>query len=330
MHASLLRLDSRVPIYVLFILIASTWVAAVTQAESYPRRPIKIISPYSPGGLGDTLPRFIASGLSAPLGQQVIVDNRPGASQIVGTQLAARSAPDGYTLLFGGVTGLALNVSAHKSLPYDPVKDFSPVALSFTSPLFLFVNPTVPARNVRELITLAKVQPKTITFASGGVGSSNHLAAELFRAFVGLDLLHVPYKGAGAALIDLITGQVDILFTASGIEFVSQGKLRVLAVTSSQRLSAEPTIPTMQEAGVPGYEATIWWGIVAPVNTPKAIITRLAQEIAIVLTQPSLRERMPSGVEITPSTPEQFAAHIQYEITKWHRVIRGAGIALQE
>ena len=320
---------SRLPMQVVITLAAIALFLAQASAQDYPEKFVRIISPYSPGGVGDTFPRLIAAELTGRLGQQVVVENRPGASQIVGTQLVARSPPDGYTLLFGGVTGLALNVSTYKNLPYDPIKDFAPVALCFTSPMFLFINSRVPAHTVKELIVLAKARPGKITFASGGVGSSNHLAGELFRSLAGVDLVHVPFKGAGAAMVDVLAGQIDMLFTASGIEQLRQGKVRALAVTSSKRSSALPTLPTMQEAGFPGYEATLWWGIVAPANTPRPIITRLSQEIGKVLAQPWLRDRVPV-VEITPSTPEEFAAYIQSEISKWRKVIEDARIVLQE
>jgi tripartite-type tricarboxylate transporter receptor subunit TctC len=297
--------------------------APCAHSQSYPTKPVRIISPYPPGGLGDLLPRAIAAGLTDSLGQQVIVENRPGASQIIGMQAAAKSPPDGYTLVFGSVTSLAINPSAHKSLPYDPVRDFAPVALCVTTPLYLVVHPSVPARSVRDLIGLARSQPGKLAFASGGKGSSNHLAAELFKSFTGVDVLHVPYKGAGPAMIDVMAGHVDFMFGAAGLAEAKAGKVRVLAVTSARRASAAPQVPTVADSGLRGYEATIWFGLLAPAGTPQAIVTRLSQEIGQVLRQPRLREQF-STVEMTPTTPEGFAQHIAREIPKWRKVIVGA------
>jgi tripartite-type tricarboxylate transporter receptor subunit TctC len=294
-------------------------------AQTYPVKPVRIVSPYAPGGLGDLVPRAIAAGLSELLGQQVIVENRPGASQVIGMQAVAKSPADGYTLGYGSVTSLAINVSAHKSLPYDPVKDFSPVSLTYTTPLYLVVHPSLPARSVKELIALAKKHPGRLTFASGGRGSSNHLAGELFKTLARVDLLHVPYKSAGPAMVDVMAGHVDLMFGAAGLSDSKTGRVRALAVTSAKRASAAPKLPTMQEAGVPGYESTIWFGIVAPARTPPAVVARLSQEIAKALAQPALRERFSTG-EVTPSTPEQFAAHIQREIPKWRKVFAAANI----
>jgi tripartite-type tricarboxylate transporter receptor subunit TctC len=294
--------------------------------QTYPTKPVRIISPYPPGGLGDLLPRAIATGLAESLGQQVIVDNRPGASQIIGMQAAAKAPPDGHTLVFGSVTSLAINPSAHKSLPYDPVRDFAPVALCVTTPLYLVVHPSVPAKTVGDLIALARSQPGKLSYASGGKGSSNHLAAELFKSFTAVDVLHVPYKGAGPAMVDVMAGHVDFMFGAAGLAEAKAGKVRVLAVTSAKRAAAAPQVPTIAESGLPGYEATIWFGILAPAGTPQPIVTRVSQQIDQVLRQPLIREQF-STVEMTPTTPEGFAKHIAREIPKWRKVIAGANIA---
>jgi tripartite-type tricarboxylate transporter receptor subunit TctC len=264
--------------------------------------------------------------LSEPLGQQVIVDNRPGASQMIGMQAAAKSPPDGHTLVFGSVTSLAINPSAHRSLPYDPVRDFAPVALCVTTPLYLVVHPSVPAKTVRDLTTLARSQPGKLSYGSGGKGSSNHLAAELFKSFTGVEVLHVPYKGAGPAMLDVMAGHVDFMFGAAGLAEARAGKVRVVAVTSAKRAAAAPHVPTIAESGLPGYEATIWFGILAPAGTPQPVVTRLSQQIGQVLRHPQLREQF-STVEMTPSTPEEFVKHIAREIPKWRRVIEGASIA---
>ena len=299
--------------------------AACAHAQAFPAKPVRIISPYAPGGLGDLVPRAIAAGLTDTLGQQVIVENRPGASQVIGMQAVAKSPADGYTLGYGSVTSLAINVSAHRSLPYDPLKDFAPVSLTYTTPLYLVVHPSLPARSVKELIALAKKHPGKLTFASGGRGSSNHLAGELFRTLARVDLLHVPYKSAGPAMVDVMAGHVDLMFGAAGLSDSQTGKVRVLAVTSAKRPAAAPQLPTMHEAGVAGYESTIWFGIVAPARTPPAAVARLSQEIGKVLSQPAVRERFSTG-DVTPSTPEQFTAHIQREIPKWRKVFAAAGI----
>jgi tripartite-type tricarboxylate transporter receptor subunit TctC len=297
------------------------------QAQTYPVKPIRIISPYSPGGLGDLLPRAIAAGLTESLGQQVIVDNRPGASQIIGMQAAAKAPPDGYTLVFGSVTSLAINPGAHKNLPYDPVRDFAPVALCVTTPLYLVLHPSVPARSVKELVAIAKTQPGKLTFASGGNGSSNHLAGELFKSLARVDLLHVPYKGAGPAMIDVMAGHVALMFGAAGLAEAKAGKVRVLGVTSAKRSTTAPELPTLSESGVPGYEATIWFGVLAPAATPSAIVTRVSQEIGKVLTQPRMREQF-NTLDITPSPPGAFTDLIKREIPKWRKVIEGAKITI--
>jgi tripartite-type tricarboxylate transporter receptor subunit TctC len=298
----------------------------LAKAQNYPVKPIRIISPYTAGGLGDLVPRAIGVGLTETLGQQVLVENRPGASQAIGMQLVARSPADGYTLVYGSVTSLAINPAVTKDLPYDPVKDFAPLSLCVTTPLFLVTHPSVPAKNVKELIALAKRQPGKLTFASGGNGSSNHLAGELLKLLAGVDLLHVPYKGAGPAMIDVMAGHVDMMLGAAGLAEARAGRVKVLGVTSAKRASAAPDLPTLAEAGVKGYESTIWFGLLAPAGTPQPIVNRLSQEIGKVLQQKALRDRF-NTVDLTPTTPEGFAAHIQREIPKWRRVVTEAKIS---
>ena len=312
----------------LALLLAASFAAAPAHAQSYPSKPVRIISPYSPGGLGDLIPRAVGIGLTESLGQQIIVDNRPGASQIIGMQVAAKSPPDGYTLVFGSVTSLAINPSVHKALPYDPVKDFAPVALCVTTPLYLVVHPSLPARNVKELIALARQRPGALSYGSGGTGSSNHLAGELFKSLAKVDLLHVPYKGAGPAMIDVMAGHIGMMFGAAGLAEAKAGKVRVIAVTSAKRSGTAPELPTIAESGVPGYEATIWFGLLAPANTPQAIVNRLSQEIGKALAHPRMREQFPT-VDITPSTPAAFSALIAREIPKWRKVIEGARITVE-
>jgi len=310
----------------LFTLAAS--VPGAAHAQSYPQKPVRIISPYSPGGLGDLLPRAVAAGLTELLGQQVIVENRPGASQIIGMQAAARSAPDGYTLVFGSVTSLAINPSAHRNLPYDPVKDFAPVALCVTTPVYLVVHPSVPAKSVKDLVALARARPGRMTYGSGGNGSSNHLAGELFKSLARVDVLHVPYKGAGPAMIDVMAGHIDMMFGAAGLAEAQAGKVRLLGVSSAKRSALAPQVPTIAESGVPGYEATIWFGLLAPAGTPAGIVTRLSQDINKVLGQPRVRESF-NTLDITPGSPDAFASLIKREIPKWRKVIEGAKITME-
>jgi tripartite-type tricarboxylate transporter receptor subunit TctC len=302
-------------------------IAAVTlaHAQGYPARVVKIVSPFVPGGPGDLLPRAIAAGLSPLLGQPVIVENRPGAATIIAMQAVAKAPPDGYTLIFTSVTSLAINVSAYKNLPYDPVKDFAPIALCFTTPLYLVVHPEVPAKTVGELIALAKSRPGKLSFGSGGNGTSNHLAGELFKSMAGVDMQHVPYKSAGPAMTDVIAGHIDLMFGSGGLTEARAGKVRVLAVTSARRSSTAPELPTMQEAGLPGYESTLWFGILAPAKTPAAIVARLSSDIGRVLAQAEVRERF-NTVDFTPSSPEEFAGLIQREIPKWRKVFKAAKI----
>ena len=297
----------------------------MAQAQNYPIKPVRIISPYSPGGLGDLVPRAIATALSESMGQQFVVDNRPGASQAIGMQLAAKSPADGYTMVYGSVTSLAINPAVTKDLPYDPVKDFAPVSLCVTTPLFLVVHPSVPAKNVKELIALAKRQPGKLTFASGGAGSSNHLAGELLKLLGGVDLLHVPYKGAGPAMVDVMAGHVDMMLGAAGLAEARAGRVKVLGVTSAKRSPQAPELPTLSEAGVNGYEATIWFGLLAPAATPLTIVSRLSQEVGKALQLKTMRDRF-NTVDLTPTTPEGFAEHIRREMPKWRKVVTEANI----
>jgi tripartite-type tricarboxylate transporter receptor subunit TctC len=300
-------------------------------AQGFPNRAVKIVVPYPPGGIGDTVTRALAQGLAEQMGQAFVIDNKPGASQMIGAELVAKAQPDGYTLFLGSVTSLAINVNSQKKMSYDPTRDFAPVSMAFFSPLYLVVNPAVPATSVRELIALARAQPGKLTFASIGQGGSIHLAGELFRSMAGLDMTHVPYKGSAPALTDVVGGQVSLMFDAgvSALPQVRAGKLRGLAVTSAKRSSSAPDLPTVAEAGnLPGYEATIWFGLVAPAGTPREVVLRLSQEFAKVARQQALRERFaPQGVELASTTPEEFADIIRTEIPKWGKVLRDANIA---
>ena len=311
--------------------VACALALPLSGAHGYPNRAVKIVVPYPPGGIGDTVTRALAQGMAEQMGQPFVIDNKPGASQMIGAELVAKAPADGYTLFLGSVTSLAINVSSQKKMNYDPARDFAPVAMAFFSPLYLVVNPAVPAANVRELIALAKAQPGKLSFASIGQGGSIHLAGELFRSMAGLDMTHVPYKGSAPALTDVIGGQVSLMFDAgvSALPQVRAGKLRGLAVTSAKRSASAPELPTVAEAGnLPGYEATIWFGLVAPAATPRDVVARLSQEFARVARQPALRERFaPQGVELASTTPEEFADIIRAEIPKWGKVLRDANVA---
>ncbi len=298
------------------------------QAQTFPDKPIRIISPYSAGGLGDTLPRVVANAMTESLGVNVVVENMPGASMVIGTDYVARSKPDGYTILFASSTSMGINVAINKQLRYDPVRDFAPLAIAFSTPLYLVVNPKLPVQNVQDLIALAKKHPGKLTFASGGEASSNHLAAEMFKALAGVDVVHVPYKGTGPALIDVIGGHVDFMFAGEGAQHAQQGTLRALGMTDSVRSKAAPEIPTMKEAGVKDYDMSIWFGFVAPAGTPKPILDLLSQHIRKALDNPSLRNRT-NGAEITPSTPDEMAVRIPQDIEMWRKLIELARLKLQ-
>jgi len=299
------------------------------RAQAWPARPVRIIVPYPPGGVGDTFTRALAQQLSARLGQPVLIENKPGASQIIGAEAAAKAAPDGYTLFLGSVTSLAINLRSMKRLPYDPQRDFAPIAMAFSTPLYLVVNPSLPVRNVADLIALARSRPGQLTFASIGQGGSLHLAGELFKSMAGVDMTHVAYKGSAPALADVISGQVNLIFDAgvSALPQVRAGKLRALAVTSSRRNDSTPDIPTVAESGVPGYEATIWFGLVAPAATPPAVVGRLSAEVTQIVRGHAMRERFgPLALDLIGGTPEEFAATIRSEIPKWGKVLQDAKI----
>ena len=317
--------------FVLACIILSGWHAPGLAQQPYPSKPIRIISPYPPGGGNDAICRTVAPKLTERLKQQVIVDNRPGANAIVGTEIAARSAPDGYTIVLVP-SGHAVNASLYKKLPYDSIRDFSPITLAGSSPLVLAVHPTLPVKNVKELIALAKSRPGQLTYVSSGVGASGHLAGALFDTMTGTKMLHIPYKGMSLAITDLIGGQVFMTFgtSLSVVPHVRSGRLRALATTGAQRMRAMPDIPTIAESGVPGYEATLWYGFVGPAHIPPEIVRRLNAEIGAVLLLPDVREHLASqGMEATPNTPEQFAKLLVSDLDRWARVIERAGVRVE-
>jgi tripartite-type tricarboxylate transporter receptor subunit TctC len=298
-------------------------------AQQYPSRPIRLIVPSTPGGSVDTLARTIGPKLSERWGQQVIVDNRGGAGGVIAAELTAKALPDGYLLMLGTIASLATNVSLQKKLPYDPVRDFAAVSLVATQNLMLVIHPSVPAKSVRELVRFAKAQSGKLSFASAGNGTGSHLSGELFKQLAGVDILHIPYKGVQPAMVDVISGQVAINFPSilTALAHVRSGRVRALAVTGASRTRAAPELPTMQEAGVKGYESATWYGVVAPAGTPQDIVTRLSTEVAAIVKQPDTNERLSrEGADPVGSSPQEFGRFMQFEIEKWRKVIRAAGI----
>ncbi len=311
----------------LFVLAAAFIGIAPAQAQ-YPAKPIRFILPFPPGGGTDTLGRILGAKLGEGLGQQVVMENRPGAGANIGAEVAAHTPPDGYTLLMGNVAH-AINVSLYNKLNYDLVKDFSPVSLLASTPNIVVVHPSVPARTIKELIALAKARPGELDVASSGAGSSAHLAGELFNSLAGTKMNHVPYKGGGPAVLALVSGEVSVGFatTPSVLPHVQAGKLRGLAITSAARASFAPDLPTVSEAGVKGYEAGTWYGILVPAGTPQPIIARLHAESVKVMALPDIKQRLDTtGFTAIGSTPAEFAAYIRSEIEKWTKVVRAAGV----
>ena len=303
--------------------------AAGATAQPYPNRAVRVIVPTTPGGSVDTIARTLAPRLAERWGQQIVVDNRPGAGGAIGGDLAAKSPPDGYTLLLGTIAPLATNVSLQKRLPYDPLKDFAPVSLVATQNLMLVVHPSVPARTVKELVRFARARPGTLSFASAGNGTGSHLSGELFKQMAGIDILHVPYKGVQPAMVDLISGQVAMDFPSilSALPHVRSGRVRALAVTGAKRTRAAPEVATMQEAGIKDYESMTWYGMVAPAGTPGDIVTKLSAEVAAIVRQPEVADRLSKeGADTVGSTPQEFGRYLKSEIEKWRKVIRAAGI----
>lgn len=311
-------------------LLFTLLLASVANA-AYPERPIRFVVPYSPGGPGDTVTRVVGAGLSKRLGQPVVIDIRPGASTIVGTEIVARAPADGYSILTISTTH-AVNPALYKKLPYDPVRDFAPVTLMVSTPFMLCVNPKLPANSVGDLVALAKAKPGGVAYGSGGTGSSLHLTTELFNSRAGIRMLHVPYKGAGPAFVDLASGQVQVVFssTVSSLPHVKAGRARVLAVTSLKRSAAAPDVPTLAESGFPGFESSSWFGVLAPAKTPSGIVRTLQQEIAQSLKTPEVGEILAAlGGEAGGMSPDEFGKYFRAEMTKWGKVVRDAKVVAE-
>ena len=315
-------------------LLASLAVAAAgalplgALAQNFPTKPITIIVPFSAGGTTDILARIVGQGLTTELGQPFVVDNRAGAGGNIGASLAAKAPADGYTLFMGTVGTHAINQALYKKMPFDPVKDFAPISRVATVPNLLVAHPSQPYKTVKELIAYAKANPGKVTYGSPGSGASPHVSGELFKSMTGTDLLHVPYKGSAPAMTDLLGGQIAIMFDnmPSAIQHVRSGKLRPIAVTTAKRSPELPDIPTIAEAGVPGYEAMSWFGLFAPAATPKPVLDRLNAALVKVLNQPDVKKKIAEqGGDVVAETPEQFAAFIKAETAKWGKVVKDSG-----
>ena len=312
------------------LALAAAVVAAplAAHAQAWPAKPVTIVVPFAAGGTTDILARVIGQALNKELGQSVLVDNRAGAGGNIGAQLAAKAVPDGYTLFMGTVGTHAINQSLYKKLPFDPVKDFAPLTRVAMVPNLLVAHPNKPYRNVKELVAYAKANPGKVNFGSSGSGSSIHLSGELFNALAKVDMVHVPYKGSAPAVTDLVGGQIDIMFDnmPSAIQHVRSGRLRALAVTTAKRSPELPDVPTIAEAGVPGYEATSWFGMFAPAGTPAPVVARLNSALAKVLADPAVKKKLAEqGAEPYSETPEQFAEFIRKESAKWSKVVKESG-----
>lgn len=311
------------------LLIAAVLsVSAGAWAQSFPTKPIRFVVPYSPGGSTDTLARTLAQKMSDSMGQQVVVDNRPGANGNIGMEIVARAPADGHTIVLGYIANVAIGPSLYDKLPFDPVKDYEPVTLLATSPNVLVAHPGVPVKSLKDVIALAKSKPGQITYASASVASVGHLTGELLNQLAGIKMTHVAYKGSGQAVTDLLGGHIQLMFSgfSSTLVHIKSGKLRAIAQTGEKRSPALPDVPTIAEAGFPKFEATAWYGIHAPAKTPKPIVNRLNAEFVKALKLPDVQARLSSlGFEIAASTPEYYAGYIRSEIRKWEKVVKVSG-----
>jgi tripartite-type tricarboxylate transporter receptor subunit TctC len=313
-------------------LLAAGGASAQNPAANYPNKPIRFVVPYTAGGTTDILARIIAAKLTESWGQHVLVDNRPGAGGNIGTDLVAKAGPDGYTIVMGAISTHAINPSLYKSIPYDHIRDFAPITRVGLLPNVLVVNPSLPAKTVKEFIAYGKANPGKLNFASPGTGTSLHLSGELFKDMTGTDMVHVPYKGSTPALTDLLGGQVLAMFDnlPASLPHIKGGKLRPLAVTTARRTPALPDVPTMIEAGVPGFEVTSWFAVFAPARTPKEIVAKLNSEMVKILNSPDVKEKLAQqSVEAAPTTPEELAAFVKSETERWAKVIKATGATVE-
>ena len=315
-----------------FVLAVGTGAAFAQGAANYPTKPIRIVVPFAAAGTTDLLARAVGNEMQKAWGQTVLVENRPGAGGNLGSDIVAKAAPDGYTLLVGAVSPQAINVTLYPKLPYDVMRDFSHITLIAAVPNVLEVNPSVPVKTVKELIALAKSKPGQLTFASSGSGTSIHLSAELFKTMAGVDMLHIPYKGSGPAVTDLVGGQVQLMFDnlPSSIGQIKAGKLRAIAVTTLKRSPALPDVPTIAESGLPGYDASSWFGMHAPAGTPRDIINKIHGVVSKSLHTPEMAERLAAqGAQAVGNTPEEFTEFLRAEIAKWAKVVKASGARVE-
>jgi len=312
----------------LLVLPGTSGVANAATPNDYPARPVRLISPFAPGGGNDLISRTLGQEMSKNLGQPVVVDNRPGANAIIGMQIVATAPADGYTLIMTSSTQ-AINATLYPDLPYDSIKDFAPVSLIASSPMIVAVYPALAVNNVQELISLAKAKPRQILYPSAGTWNATHLAGELFSVMAGVTLVHVPYKGAAPGMSDLIAGRLQVVFATapSAMALIKAGRLRAIAITSTARSAVMPDLPTVAESGVPGYEASTWYGLLAPARTPRTIVMRLNAETKKALAAAEVRERFAAaGADPVGNSPDQFAAYVRTESAKWAKVIKLSGI----
>jgi tripartite-type tricarboxylate transporter receptor subunit TctC len=310
----------------IWILLAMAFATAAA-AQNFPSKPVRVVITYPPGGSTDVVGRALAAKLTEALGQQVVVDNRGGAGGIIGSDIVAHATPDGYTVLLGTSAGMSINPLLHKKLPYDVQRDFAPISLVVINPQALVAHPALPANNVQELIKLARAKPGQINYASPGVGSPNHMGMELLKSMTGINVVHVPYKGGGPAMTELLAGQVQLLFNSipSVLPQVKAGRLKALAVGSARRSPAMPDVPTVAESGVPGYEYATWYGLFAPAGTPRPVIAQLNKAVAAALKNPELAQSLAAqGSEPNPTTPGELARFVKSEHDRWSRVVTAA------
>jgi len=315
----------------LLVLALAAGFASLTSAQPYPTKPIKLVAPSTPGDAPDVIARLVADKLSTALGQQVVVENRPGAGGVVGSDYVAKAAPDGYTLIMGNAGSHGINAAVYSKLPYDIQRDFAPVSQVAVAPNVMVINPSVPASTLAEFIAYAKANPGKLSYASGGNGSSAHMSMELFKSMSGIDIQHVPYKGSSPALTDVVSGQV-VAFIGNmppTVPLIKAGKLRAIAVTTKSRSALMPELPTITEAGLPGFETVAWFGVLAPAGTPPEVVNRLSAEIAKIAKSPEIREKLVAmGAEPVGSTPEEFKAVIDRDIAKWKPLAQKVGIKI--
>ncbi len=325
---------TKMPFHLLVAVLAPLYVGTAMGAQrvqNYPTKPIRLILPFAPGGGADLTGRMVAPGLTERLGQPVVIDNRPASAGIVGAEIAARAAPDGYTLLIA-TSSFAANPSIYKKLPYDVLKDFAPITLAVNSPLVMVVHPSVPAKSVQELISFARANPKKLNYGSSGSGGAPHIAGEMLKSMARIEIEHISYKGIGQVLTALLGNEVQMTFSNLFVAqpHITSGRMRALAITSPERSKAKPEWPTMAESGLPGYQTGLWFGFMAPSGTPDPIVRRLNKELVSILSQPELVNNIRAqGGDVVAGTPEEFARLLRDDIVRYGKIIRAAGIAQQ-